>query len=127
MIRGFRGATTVLNNEEQEMLDNTRVLVEEIVKKNKIQANDISHVFFSVTNDLNAAFPAKSVREMPGWSHVPVMCMTEIDVPNSLSKCIRVMLIAKTELNQEDVQHIFHNEAIKLRPDLAVKEGETNE
>lgn len=127
MIRGFRGATTVLNNDEQEMLDNTRVLVEEIVKQNAIQASDISHVFFSVTNDLNAAFPAKSVREMPGWSHVPVMCMTEIDVPNSLPRCIRVMLIANTDLEQEDVQHIFHNDAIKLRPDLVSEEGEQNE
>lgn len=124
MMRGFRGATTVKHNEEEEMLINTRILVEEIVQLNNINVDDISHVFFSVTDDLNAAFPAKSVREMPGWSHVPVMCMKEINVPNSLDKCIRVMLVAKTDLNQADVEHVFHNEAIKLRPDLVTEEGE---
>jgi len=126
MMRGFRGATTISKNDEHEMMENTRTLVEEMVNVNNINVSDISHVFFSVTADLNAGFPAKSVREMPGWSHVPVMCMTEIDVPNSLPKCIRVMLIAKTDLDQDAVQHIFHNDAIKLRPDLAAKEGETN-
>lgn len=123
-MRGFRGATTVLNNNEEEMLENTRTLVKEIVNLNNIKPTDISHVFFSVTNDLNAAFPAKSVREMDGWHHVPVMCMTEIDVPNSLPKCIRVMLVAKTNLEQADVQHVFHNDAIKLRPDLVTEEGD---
>lgn len=126
-MRGFRGATTVLQNDEQDILEQTKILVEEMVKINHIEPDHISHVFFSVTNDLNAAFPAKSAREMPGWSHVPVMCMTEIDVPNSLPKCIRVMLVAKTDLKQDEVQHVFHNDAIKLRPDLVTKEGEKNE
>lgn len=124
MIRGFRGATTVLNNNKEEILKNTKDLVKEMVNLNNVKATDISHVFFSVTHDLNAAFPAKSVREMDGWNHVPVMCMTEIDVPNSLPKCIRVMLVAKTSLDQSEIQHVFHNDAIKLRPDLVTKEGE---
>lgn len=123
-MRGFRGATTVLKNEEEEILHNTRLLVKEIVQLNNIAVNDISHIFFSVTDDLNATFPAKSVRKMEGWEHVPVMCMKEIAVPNSLPKCIRVMLVAKTSLNQAEVQHIFHNEAIKLRPDLVSEEGD---
>ncbi len=80
--------------------------------------------FFTVTDDINAAFPAKVARELPGWSHVPVMCMREIDVPNSLEKCIRVMLLAKTDLAQKEVIHIFLNDAVKLRPDLINEEGE---
>lgn len=124
MIRGFRGATTVLKNDADEMLENTRKLVKEMVQLNDINVSDIAYVYFSVTDDLNAAFPAKSVREMEGWAHVPVMCMKEIDVPNSLPKCIRVMLVAKTNLKQHEVQHVFHHDAIKLRPDLVTKEGE---
>lgn len=123
-MRGFRGATTVLKNDETEMLENSRILVEEMVQLNNIAVSDISHIFFSVTNDLNATFPAKSIREMDGWGHVPVMCMKEIDVPNSLPKCIRVMLLAKTSLKQDEVQHVFHNDAVKLRPDLVTEEGE---
>ena len=111
MMRGFRGATTVIRNEEEEMLCETKKLVETMVQKNEIKPEDISHVFFSLTDDLNATFPAKVSRLIDGWRHVPVMCMKEVDVPNSLENCIRVMLVAKTDLAQEQVEHIFLNEA----------------
>src|SRR5690625_1983078 len=123
-MRGFRGATTVTTNTEKEMLTETKKLIVQMVEKNNIQPEDISHVLFSVTNDLNATFPAKAAREMPGWTHVPVMCMREIDVPNSLEKCIRVMMVAKTTVRQNEVQHIFLNKAMKLRPDLMKEEGD---
>lgn len=89
-----------------------------MVAKNNINQNDISHVLISVTNDINAGFPAKALRQIPGWTFVPVMCMKEIDVPNSLPLCIRVMMVTNSELDQKDVKHIFNNEAIQLRPDL---------
>jgi chorismate mutase len=117
----MRGATTVSKNEESQILESTKKLVEEMAEKNNIQPDMISHVFISVTKDIDAAFPAKSLRQIPGWTYVPVMCMAEIDVPGSLSRCIRVMMIANTSLAQDEVQHIFHNEAIKLRPDLVRK------
>lgn len=123
-MRGFRGATTISQNTEQDIMDETRQLVLEMVQQNNIEPTYISHVFFTVTDDINAAFPAKVARELPGWSHVPVMCMREIDVPNSLEKCIRVMLLAKTDLAQKEVIHIFLNDAVKLRPDLINEEGE---
>lgn len=124
MIRGFRGATTVQDNTEADIMQETKKLVVEMVEKNNIKPEEISHVLFSVTDDLNASFPAKVARQMPGWTHVPVMCMREINVPNSLEKCIRVMMVAKTTLQQDDIQHVFLNRAIKLRPDLVQKEGD---
>lgn len=119
MTRGVRGATTVKENTETALLQATVEVVKEMVKENEIKAEQVSHVFFSVTDDLNAAFPAKAVRELEGWQHVPVMCMQEIPVPNSLPMCIRVMLVADIQTNQQDVKHIFKNNAIKLRPDLS--------
>lgn len=124
MSRGFRGATTVVENDAEEMLVETKRVLKQMVEANGIDSQTISHVFFSVSTDLNATFPAKAAREIPGWTHVPVMCMQEIDVPGSLEKCIRVMLVAQTSLKQENVQHIFLNEAIRLRPDLQSGEGE---
>lgn len=118
MIRGFRGATTVRENNETEILIETEKLVRQMITANKIEPEDISHVFFSVTDDLNAVFPAKVSRQIEGWKHVPVMCMKEIDVPNSLEKCIRVMLVAKTTIAQQHIEHIYLNDAVKLRPDL---------
>lgn len=118
MTRGLRGATTVIENNEEQISANTKTLITEMISKNMIDAETISHVFISMTNDLNAVFPAKYLRSIPGWSHVPAMCMTEIDVPGSLAKCIRVIMVVRTNIAQKDMQHIYHNEATKLRPDL---------
>lgn len=124
MIRGVRGATTVKHNDEKEIMDSTRELVQTMIKTNKIDVQSISHVLISVTKELNAGFPAKSVREIDGWNFVPVMCMTEIDVPGSLANCIRVMMVINTEVQQNEIQHIFQNEAVRLRPDLVKEKGE---
>lgn len=124
MTRGIRGATTVLNNSEEEILTNTSVLVKEMIENNKIHNEDVSHVFISVTEDLNATFPAKVLRQMAGWAFVPVMCMQEINVPAGLDKCIRIMMVVNTNEKQEAIKHTFHNEAVKLRPDLIRKNGE---
>ena len=107
MMRGFRGATTVQNNTSEEILKETKAMLTEAITKNGIQPQDISHIFFSVTKDLDAAFPAKAARSIPDFTHVPVMCMQEIDVPGSLQKCVRMMLMAETSLEQDKVYHVF--------------------
>ncbi|CDQ39809.1 MULTISPECIES: chorismate mutase [Virgibacillus] len=121
MTRGIRGATTISENKADMIIENTRQLIEEMVTKNNVEPEDVSHVFISVTKDLNAAFPAKALRKLSGWTYVPVMCMAEIEVPNSLPSCIRVMMIVNTDIDQAAIQHVFHNEAVHLRPDLAGK------
>ena len=118
MIRGIRGATTVNKNEEAEIIQHTRELVLEMIDKNGVIASDVSSVLVTVTEDLNATFPARPIRELPGWTYVPVMCMQEINVPHGLPRCIRIMMTVNTEMNQENIHHIYHHEAKKLRPDL---------
>jgi chorismate mutase len=46
------------------------------------------------------------------------MCTHEMDVPNSMPFCIRILMHANTSIVQKEVHHIYQNEAIKLRPDL---------
>lgn len=118
MIRGVRGAITVENNAEIEILAATESLVREMINSNNIKANDVASVFLSVTDDINAAFPAKVIRMQEDWTYVPVMCMKEIAVPHSLEKCIRIMMHWNTELSQDEIQHIYLEKAIQLRPDL---------
>lgn len=125
MTRGIRGATTLTVNQENEIIAVTKALLEEMVEKNNVKAESVSHVFISATEDIDACFPAKAMRELPGWTHVPVMCMREMDVQNGLEKCVRVMMVIQTEKKQQEMIHIFHNEAITLRPDL-VKKGESS-
>ncbi|HIS29090.1 MAG TPA: chorismate mutase [Candidatus Avamphibacillus intestinigallinarum] len=118
MIRGVRGATTVKENKDIHILNETETLVQEMIKQNKLKPENVSHAIITTTPDLTATFPAKVIRSVDGWKHVPVMCMSEIDVPNALEQCIRIMMVVNTDQDQQEVQHIFLNEAVKLRPDL---------
>lgn len=118
MIRGVRGATTVQENKEEEIVKATEQLLREIVKRNEIKPEDVASVFVSVTEDINATFPSKALRLLDGWTFVPVMCMQEIPVPDSLKKCIRVMIHLNTNKRQTDIKHVYLNDAVVLRPDL---------
>jgi len=117
-VRGFRGAITVDENTEQAILSATETLFRAIIRENGLAPEDVSAVWLTTTADLNAAFPAKAVRQIPGWQWVPLMCAQEIAVPNSLPRCIRVMLLAHTQKTQKEVRHVFLNDAVSLRPDL---------
>ncbi|KGP93128.1 chorismate mutase [Pontibacillus chungwhensis BH030062] len=123
MIRGVRGATTVKKNRAEEIVTNTHVLLEEMIVENKIDPDQVASIQISTTEDLNATFPAKAVRKIEGWTFVPVMCMREIPVPQSLERCIRVMMHVNTEVSQRDIRHIYQFEAKQLRPDLIQEEG----
>ncbi|MDP1508704.1 chorismate mutase [Paenibacillus sp. CMAA1739] len=117
--RGIRGATTVANNEANEILEATSQLLDEIVSYNEIQPEDISNVWITVTHDLDAAFPAMAIRKLDGWDMVPLMCALEIPVPGSLPKCIRLMVQVNTDKSQREIKHVYLNGAQALRPDLA--------
>ncbi|RFU65537.1 chorismate mutase [Peribacillus glennii] len=118
MIRGVRGAITVDRNEEQHIIEATEKLLVNMIEENEIEPENVASVFISVTDDINSVFPAKALRKFNGWTYVPVMCMQEIPVPNSLKFCIRIMIHLNTELAQQDIRHAYLEKAIALRPDL---------
>jgi len=118
MIRGVRGATTVSLNTESEIVSATEKLFRKMIEQNEIEPDQVASVFISATEDINAAFPAKALRKLDGWTYVPVTCMREIPVIGSLKMCIRVMLHLNTEKSQNEIKHVYLREAQKLRPDL---------
>lgn len=121
LIRGVRGATTVTVNESSAILEATEQLALAMIEANDIEPDAIASVIVSTTPDVTAVFPARAIRSIEGWTFVPVMCTHEMDVPGAIEKCIRIMMHVNTQKGQQDIQHIYQNEAIKLRPDL-VKE-----
>lgn len=123
MIRGVRGAITVSNNTESEIMNGTKELFIKIIESNDINPEEVASIFISTTDDITAAFPAKALRNLEGWTYVPVMCMREIPVPNSLENCIRVMLHLNTDKAQSEINHVYLKDAESLRPDLGAKSG----
>ena len=118
MLRGIRGAVTVEENTAEAIEEGTKELLQEMMEKNKITAGDIVSALFTVTNDLNAAFPATAARQCVDWDKVPMLCSVEIPVPGALPLCIRALLHIDTEIAQKDIQHIYLRNAAALRKDL---------
>lgn len=119
MNRGIRGATTVTRNDEQEIVQETLRLLEEMVRRNELQPEYISNIWITMTQDLDATFPAKAIRQLEGWDLVPLMCSVEIPVQGSLPRCIRFMVQVNTDKSQSEIKHVYLNEAKRLRPDLS--------
>lgn len=91
--KGIRGAITVEENTSEAIGSATVKLLGEMLKRNNIEKEMISHAIFTLTEDLNADFPAKYARISMRWSEVPMMCFHELNVPGSLPMCLRVMLV----------------------------------
>lgn len=124
-VRGVRGAITVHENSAEAILNATEEMLRWLIDKNEIQEDDVASILFTSTPDLNAAFPAKAARNM-GWRHVALMGFQEIDVPEGLKMCIRVLIHWNTEKTNHDLTHAFLRGAAALRPDLVRQAQQTD-
>lgn len=116
-VRGIRGAVVAEANTEAAILSAVEHLLAEIVQANPgIQPDEIGSIYFTVTSDLNAAFPALAVRRY-GWVQVPMLCAQEIPVPGSLGMCIRILIHWNTLKTQSEVRHVYLGSARVLRPE----------
>ena len=116
--RGIRGATVVSSNISEDIEKATVELTNEIIAQNSIMVQDIAFAIFTLTKDLNAAFPAKFARLNCGFDMVPMMCYQELDVPNSIRMCLRVLFVVNTDKNQNEIKHVYLKGAKSLRTDL---------
>ena len=115
-LYALRGATTVTENDAAAILSATDELMRAILERNALAADDLVSCIFTLTEDLDAEFPAVAARNM-GLSKVPLLCAREIPVPGSLPRVIRVMIHAYAHENHEP-QHVYLGEARALRLDL---------
>ncbi len=113
--RGIRGATTVEYNNREEILSATTELLQLLIEKNDLHPDNIASAIFTVTDDLDADFPAVATRRL-GWTETALMCAREIPVPGSLRKCIRVLIHVNTTRSAAEIQHVYIREAVSLRP-----------
>ncbi|HOB07889.1 MAG: chorismate mutase [Limnochordia bacterium] len=123
LVRAIRGAVTVAENNREHIIAATKRLLSELMRRNNLCEDDLISMLFTVTTDLDQAFPAQAAREM-GLVETPLMCATEIAVPGSLPRCIRVMIHCHSNLSKREIQHVYLGEAAALRPDLAGSEAD---
>ncbi|MDD2621244.1 MAG: chorismate mutase [Syntrophomonadaceae bacterium] len=116
-VRGIRGATTVKEDLPEEIMQATRELLEIIQAQNAFRTEEVASVLFTVTSDIKSVFPAAAARTI-GWDQVPLLCFQEIEVPNALPLCVRVLVHVNTEKEQNEIKHVYLKEAKSLRRDL---------
>jgi chorismate mutase len=117
-LQGIRGATTVDRNDAGEILAATDELLRALIEANDLEPDDIVSALFTVTRDLDAAFPARAAEEY-GWKIVALLHATEIPVPGSLPRCIRLLVHAYTRRTRGEIKHCYLRGATVLRPDRA--------
>jgi chorismate mutase len=113
----IRGAITVNNDMRKEILESTKELLEKIITINSIDIEDIITIIFSCTSDLKSAYPAEAARNI-GITSAGLLCLQEMNVENSMRKCIRILLLVNGEISQNKAKHVFLRDAVKLRPDI---------
>ncbi len=121
VVRGIRGAIDAAENSPEEILQNSQRLLQEMLDKNQVDTEAISAIFFSMTPDLNAAFPAAAARKI-GLTRVPLFSSVEVAIPGALPKIIRILILVNTERGQNEIIHVYLGEARKLRLDLVAEE-----
>lgn len=113
-IFGLRGATTATANTSEDILQETQKLLQALIESNKLTEDQVVSIIFTTTPDLTAEFPAKACRIM-GWNQTALLGAVEADVPHGLPLCIRILIHAYLD---SPAQHVYLNEAVRLRPDL---------
>ena len=112
--RGIRGAITVPENTKEAIGTATKELLQKMIKVNEVEISDIACILFTTTSELNAAFPAAAAREL-GWTQLPLLCGHEMNVPGSLSRCLRVLVLFNTNKKNEEIIHVYLGDAVTLR------------
>jgi chorismate mutase len=111
---GIRGAITVERNTKEAIIAASTELLRKMLEANEVDVDDIAGVWFTTTPDINAEFPAVAAREL-GWSNVALICGHEMNVPGSISNCLRVLMLVNTEKKNEEITHIYLKGAEVLR------------
>ncbi len=117
--RAIRGAITVEENTQESLKSAVVELMTSIKNKNNYKDEDISHVIFTLTGDIDCEYPAKIAREVfNSYNSVPMMCFNEMKIKNSLEKCLRILIVINTNLAQNEIKHVYLKGAKNLRKDI---------
>jgi chorismate mutase len=88
-----------------------------VLRRNELSEADLISIVFTATPDLTAEFPAYAARQM-GLTDVPLLCATEIAVPGSMPRVLRMLAHVDSDLTRAEIHHPYLRGAAGLRHDL---------
>ena len=116
-VRAVRGAIQVDADEPGEIYPAVQEMVAAVLDRNGLHPDDVISIFFTSTPDLTSCFPAAGARQA-GFTDVPLLCASEIAVPDSLPRTVRLLAHVETTRTRAQIRHAFLGAAAALRDDL---------
>ena len=116
-LMALRGATTCDEDTSEEIDRRTQALVEEMLRRNEVDHDDLVSIIFTATDDLTAQFPATSARAL-GLGDVPLLCARELGIEGGMARTIRVLAHLYSERSRDELHHVYLEGARTLRDDL---------
>jgi chorismate mutase len=86
------------------------------MERNALTPDMTVSCIFTLTDDLNAEFPAVAARQL-GFDRVPLLCTREVPVPGALPRVIRILMHYYADESHVP-RHVYLRDARVLRRDL---------
>jgi chorismate mutase len=116
-VRAVRGATQLVSDTREEMLDRVAEMVTEVMTANGLGVEDFISVIFTATSDLVAEFPAYAARQL-GFGEVPLLCARELEIEGSMPRVVRMLAHVESDVPRAEITHVYLHGAASLRTDL---------
>ena len=115
-VTAIRGATTSSGNSTKEIENSVVELIDELISRNNLDPKNILSIIFTVTNDLDACFPASIARKRFGLDSVAFLDCQQMYLSDDVDFCIRLMALVFLPINSS-INHPYLRGASNLRTD----------
>lgn len=97
----IRGAVDAQNT-ASSIINQSKILLEEIIRVNKLDKKEIKCILFTATQDIDKAYPALAARYI-GLNDTALICLNEMIVEGQMQGVIRTTVFYNDDINKTDV------------------------
>lgn len=97
----IRGAVDAQNT-ASSIINQSKILLEEIIRVNKLDKKEIKCILFTATQDIDKAYPALAARYI-GLDDTALVCLNEILVEGQMQGVIRTTVFYNDDINKTDI------------------------
>ena len=97
----IRGAVDAQNT-ASSIINQSKILLEEIIRVNKLDKKEIKCILFTATQDIDKAYPALAARYI-GLNDTALVCLNEMLVECQMQGVIRTTVFYNDDINKTDI------------------------
>ena len=97
----IRGAVDAQNT-ASSIINQSKILLEEIIRVNNLNKEEIKCILFTATHDIDKAYPALAARYI-GLNDTALICLNEMLVEGQMQGVIRTTIFYNDDINKTDI------------------------